>query len=77
MDDIPTTVPDLTPASTEQPILLWEGKEFNEYNRSQRWHAVVSAIGAVLVIGALIFAGLSHSLRDIMSNVLVAISCSP
>lgn len=73
MDESTAPIPAAPLASTEQPILVWEAKEFNEYSRSQRWHAIVSAIGAVLVIGALVFAGLSDSLRDIMSNVLVAL----
>ncbi len=61
-------------ASSEQPILVWESDEFDQYDRDHRWYVVVGVIGAVLAVGAILQAVLmGHGLLDLLSGVLVAI----
>lgn len=43
-----------SPEKSERPILAWEAKEFEEYDRNKRWYAVAVVIGALLVAGALV-----------------------
>jgi hypothetical protein len=45
--------PPVRPAS-DKPILVWEGKEFQEYERNRKWYLLVGVIGALLTIGALV-----------------------
>ncbi|MEX2043269.1 MAG: hypothetical protein WD926_00040 [Patescibacteria group bacterium] len=39
---------------SERPILAWEAKEFEEYDRNRKWYAVALVIGVLLVAGALV-----------------------
>jgi hypothetical protein len=43
-----------SPEDSERPILAWEAKEFEEYDRNKRWYVVVVILGVLLVIGSLI-----------------------
>lgn len=40
--------------NSERPILAWEAKEFEEYDRNRKWYAVALVIGVLLVAGALV-----------------------
>ncbi len=62
------------PLNTEQPIMVWEAKEYAEYDRNHRWYLAVGIIGAVLTVGMLLDAAFfSHGLRESLSSVLVAV----
>ncbi|MDP9211755.1 MAG: hypothetical protein M3N59_00560 [bacterium] len=43
-----------TQADAERPLLAWQTKEFQEFDRNRRWYAVALVLGAVLVTGALV-----------------------
>lgn len=60
-------------ASADQSILVWEAKEFAEYDRDKRWYLVVIAVGALLAVGSLVSGILSGSLHDILSGFLVGL----
>lgn len=56
MANEPTTTPaekSAKPAS-DKPILVWQGKEFQEYNRNRKWYLLVGVIGVLLTVGALV-----------------------
>lgn len=38
----------------EKPIIAWEAKEFNDYERNKRWYVLVGVVGALLTVGALV-----------------------
>ncbi|MDP3999889.1 MAG: hypothetical protein Q8Q11_00425 [bacterium] len=42
------------PRNSERPILAWETKEFEEYDRNKKWYAVALVAGVLLVAGALV-----------------------
>lgn len=56
MADQPTqpTPTSAAPDAGEQPILMWEAKEYAEYDRNKHWYIVVGVVGALLTVGALI-----------------------
>lgn len=39
---------------SRKPLLSWESKEFTEYERSKKWHFIVTVLGIVLTAGALV-----------------------
>lgn len=62
------------PLNTEQPIMVWEAKEYAEYDRNHRWYVAVGVIGAVLTLGMLVDAAFfSTGLQERFSSVLVAV----
>lgn len=41
-------------APSDRPILVWEAKEFTEYDRNKRWYLIVGIIGALLTVAMLV-----------------------
>ncbi|MEX1112837.1 MAG: hypothetical protein WD603_02040 [Patescibacteria group bacterium] len=47
--DAPTTQ-----ADAERPLLAWQTREFQEFDRNRRWYVIALVFGAALVAGALV-----------------------
>ncbi len=46
--------PTTTQADAERPILAWQAKEFEEFNRNRRWYVIALVAGVLLAVGALV-----------------------